>query len=101
MRLCLLIALACSCTTTQHLASCVPGTTIACACTDGHVATQFCVAADRGYLPCECDGPPDLSVPDDLAPRPDLRRSHVYPDLALLPDLKMVDLSKPELSSTD
>jgi len=35
--------------------ACVPGQSIACACTDGSMGAQVCVADGSGYEPCVCD----------------------------------------------
>ena len=48
----------------QLYESCVPGTIIACACSDGQMSKQVCLSPDRFGL-CSCGGDSsDLSIPD-------------------------------------
>lgn len=44
---------------------CVPGMSVACACTDGRTGAQVCVS-DNSFGPCVCTGPRDAGTPPDV-----------------------------------
>jgi hypothetical protein len=93
---CLLLALLGGCSSGSQAAKCVPGASVACACSTSQQGAQICNSAGTTFGACTCSVPPSLDAAADVpTAASDLaNESHLGPDAQ--PDTQILGSNTPE-----